>query len=136
MTGPGFSCADGAQVVELLRSLDWTEVDAGSARFGTCKYFRAYLPAEYVGWEGVRLLSELSPELAEVRVAVGRHGNLELRLPGMKPVSTQEIHLILGADTPEFPNGAVSEETVTVVTWYSGRLLAPVDLRAAIVKAV
>ena len=139
----GLDVASGAAVGGFLSGQDWQEVteeaEALGVRLGSCRYFRAtigdgHLEKGYMGQEGICLLSEVSDaDLANVRIVRGHHGNLEIQLAGQSPRPTTTIHIILG-NFESWPNGEVTEETARVVTWYPGRLTAPVGLDRATVK--
>ena len=134
----GLNVADGEAVVDFLLSHEWEDVTEEAAalgvRFGACRYFRAQISGDYTGQEGIALLSEISDEdLKNVRVVRGHHGNLELQLPGQSPRPTRVIHLIVGS-YESFPDGEVTDASAGVVTWYPGRLTAPVGLDKATVK--
>lgn len=136
----GVDCTNGLDVAKWLETLDWAEVtdiaEELGVRFGMCRYFRATIPPDVTGFEGVALLEELDDEeLTRVRVARGHHGNLELQLPNLKLRTTEMVHIILGNDR-EFPHGDVTLDTAVVVTWYPGRLTRQVSLGGATVKWV
>lgn len=134
----GFDVSSGAAVGGFLSGQDWQEVteeaEVLGVRLGSCRYFRATIAEGYMGQEGICLLSEVSDtDLENVRIVRGHHGNLEIQLAGQAPRPTTTLHLILG-NFESWPNGEVTEETARVVTWYPGRLTAPVGLDKATVK--
>jgi hypothetical protein len=134
----GLDVSDGNAVADFLLSHEWEEVTDEAAsmgvRFGACRYLRAEIAEGYVGQEGICLLSEVSDaDLANVRIVRGHHGTLELQLAGQAPRPTQTMHLIL-ASYEAWPNGEVNDATVGIVTWYPGRLTAPIGLDKATVK--
>lgn len=132
--------SDGNAVADFLSTHDWEEVTDEAitlgVRFGACRYFRAEIAEGYVGQEGICLLSEVADEdLPKVRIVKGHHGTLEIQLAGQAPRPTQTMHLIL-ASYEAWPNGEVNDATVGIVTWYPGRLTAPIGLDKATVKFV
>lgn len=136
----GLDVADGAAVAAFLSSHDWEEVTEEAitlgTRFGKCLYFRAEIAEGFMGQEGVNLLGWIGPDdLPNVRVVRGHHGNLELQLPGQAPRPTKVVHIIVGS-YESFPDGEVTDGTAGVVTWYPGRLTAPVNLEGATVKFI
>jgi hypothetical protein len=136
----GLDVADGAAVAGFLASHGWEEVTEEAAeygtRFGKCLYFRAEIAEGFVGQEGIAILSELSTDdLGAVRIVKGHHGNLEIQLAGHAPRPTKVMHLIIGS-CESFPNGEVTDSTAGVVTWYPGRMTAPVNLEGATVKFI
>ena len=136
----GLNVADGVAVAGFLASHEWEDVTEETitlgARFGACRYFRAEIAEGFVGQEGVSLLGCIGPDdLANVRVVRGHHGNLELQLPGQAPRPTKVMHLIVGS-YESFPSGEVTDASAGVVTWYPGRLTAPVNLEGATVKFI
>jgi hypothetical protein len=136
----GLDVSDGQAVMAFLSAHSWTEVTGEAvltgAAFGSCRYFRAEIAEGYFGQEGIATLGELSDaDLAAVRIVRGHHGDLELQLPGQAPRLTRIIHMILGS-YESFPEGPVTTETAGVVTWYPGRLTAPVGIDKATVKFI
>jgi len=134
----GLDVSDGNAVADFLAAHEWEDVTEeaaeGGTRYGKCRYFRAQISGDYTGQEGIALLSEISDEdLKNVRVVRGHHGNLELQLPGQAPRPTRVMHLIVGS-YESFPDGEVTDASAGVVTWYPGRLTAPVGLDKATVK--
>jgi hypothetical protein len=110
------------------------EAETLGVRFGACRYFRAQIAEGYVGQEGITTLGELTDaELANVRIVRGHHGQLEIQLAGQSPRPTKVMHMIVGS-CESWPNGEVTDDTAGVVTWYPGRLTAPVGLDRATVK--
>jgi hypothetical protein len=139
----GLDTSDGLAVKDFLASHDWEEVTDEARTMGVavgnCRYFRAEIAERYTGLEGICFLSELrdlSPEdLANVRVVIGHHGELELQVSGMYPRVTRVMHLFVG-DFTNYPHGEYNPETAGVASWYPGRLTAPVPLGNAVVKFV
>jgi len=134
----GLDVSDGNAVADFLAAHEWEDVTEeaaeGGTRYGKCLYFRATIGAEYTGQEGIALLSEISDEdMANVRIVRGHHGNFEIQLPGQAPRPTRVMHIIVGS-YESFPDGEVTDSTAGVVTWYPGRLTAPVGLDKATVK--
>ena len=134
----GLNVADGVAVAAFLSSHAWEDVTEEAitlgTRFGKCLYFRAEIAEGFVGQEGIAILSELSDsDLGAVRIVKGHHGNLEIQLAGQAPRPTKVMHLIVGS-IESFPNGEVTDSSAGVVTWYPGRLTAPVNLEGATVK--
>ena len=134
----GLNVADGEGVAAFLSSHAWEDVTEEAitlgTRFGKCLYFRAEIAEGFVGQEGVSLLGCIGPDdLPNVRVVRGHHGNLELQLAGQAPRPTKVMHLIVGS-LESFPSGEVTDASAGVVTWYPGRLTAPVNLEGATVK--
>lgn len=133
----GLDVSDGAAVADFLLSHRWEEVtiEAGhlGVRFGTCRYFRAEISADYVGQEGIALLSEVADEdLPNVRIVKGHHGTLELQWAGQAPRPTRVMHMIIGRYLEG--DGPVNPDNAGVFTWYPGRLTGPVGLDRATVK--
>jgi hypothetical protein len=136
----GLDVSNGLDVAKWLEQLDWQDVTDEATeigvRFGACRYFRAPIPAVYTGFEAIRLVEELDDaDHPNVKLVKGHHGNFELQLEGLRPIMTHVVHIIIG-NVADFPNGEVSDETAGVVTWYPGRLTAPVDIGKATVKGV
>jgi len=136
----GIDVSDGNAVAAFLLAHNWEEVTEEAStlgvRFGSCRYFRAEISADYTGQEGIALLSEISDEdLPNVRIVRGHHGSLELQLSGQSPRPTRVMHLIIGS-YESWPNGEVNLDTAGVVTWYPGRLTAPVGMDRATVKFI
>ena len=136
----GLDVSDGQAVAAFLSAHEWTEVtgeaNVSGAAFGACRYFRAQITEGYFGQEGIATLGELSDaDLAAVRIVRGHHGDLELQLPGQAPRPTKVVHMIVGS-YESFPAGEVTDDTGGVVTWYPGRLTAPVGLDKATVKFI
>jgi hypothetical protein len=134
----GLNVADGEAVADFLLSHEWEDVTEEATEYGTrygkCRYFRATIGAEYTGQEGIALLSEISDEdLKNVRIVRGHHGNLELQLPGQAPHPTRVMHIIVGS-YESFPDGEVTDASAGVITWYPGRMTAPVGIELATVK--
>ena len=134
----GLDVSHGAAVVGFLSSHAWEDVTEEAAeegtRYGKCRYFRADIGAGYVGQEGIALLCEISnADLPNVRIVRGHHGNLEIQLAGQTTRDTWVMHIIVGS-YESFPDGEVTEETASVVTWYPGRMTAPVGIELATVK--
>ncbi len=134
----GLDVSDGNAVAAFLLAHNWEEVTEEAStlgvRYGACRYFRAEISADYTGQEGIALLGDLSDaDLANVRIIKGHHGNLELQLAGQTSRPTRVMHLIL-CNGGNFPAGEVNEDTSAVVTWYPGRLTAPIGMERAVVK--
>lgn len=142
----GINVEDGEAVASWLRDLPWEDVTAEAqqkgCRLGFARYYRANIDRDggVIAYEAIKLLGELTEgELARVKVRRGAHHtekapNIEIVLEGLEPSRTSEIHVIV-ADTTTWPPAAEPTlATGTVVTWYPGRLTAPVATHLATVK--
>jgi hypothetical protein len=138
-----------AEAIELLQQLAadgaMVEVtdDAREAKpcptLGSVRYFRAELPAAFVGFEAVTLISDLDDDqLAQVRVVrthkehtPGVGGGVELVLPEVPPREVSYLHIAVGNDNPyEDP----TEDGALVYFFAPGRLTGSVDVFNATVK--
>ena len=107
----------GQKTVEMLSNSTWEEVTNEAfeigAGFGTCRYFRADIPENCLGFEAMCLLSQLPDNrLGEVRLQRGHHGDLEFIIKGLTPTATKTMHLVTGEH----------EGSIVVFTWFPGRL--------------
>lgn len=126
-----------ATVDFLLSLTEWREVTDRAQVFGTalgaCRYFVATVPEGMEAFESIALVDELTDEeLATVRVVKGRHG-YELQMKGGESRPTGVIHLVLG-NLQSFPDGEPTEENVSLITWYPGRLTQRVNVGKGTVK--
>ena len=128
---PSIDTGRGTEVAEFLSTLEWedvaSEAEAGKVRLGAARYYRATLPNNNPGLEGIALVSELTDDqLSRVEVDEGHHGNIELTLE-MDAKSTSTVHIIVADICSGWPpTREPTTNTAYTVTWYPGRLTASV----------
>ena len=91
---------------ELLLQLDWQEVEPeAKLRHPAARYFRADLPTGVSAFLAADTLGnitsgmtpgELSAFVADLRLEVGVHGNVQITHPRLSPKKVDHVHLIVG----------------------------------------
>lgn len=120
---------EGGTVRPFLASLAWkeitSEVVASGCSYGTCRYFKAYLPEGVKGFLGIKLLGDLTPdELSRVRVEAAHHTNRdgsergEMILDTIEPTPVDFVVISIGS--PVGKDATWVEEDGVVYTWHPG----------------
>ena len=120
---------DGATLVEMLKTLDWSDVTEHvqeiGGNVGTCRYFRAALPPGVTGQQAICMMENLPVDLLpQVRVRMGHHGKWEHYIPQdvMETIETNVAHMVVMDKTQPWPpkEGEVTPDTALTVTWFPG----------------
>lgn len=122
LLGAGGGRATPEENREVLLGLTWEEVEPEARlRHPEARYFRANLPPTVSAFLAADTLGaltsgmtpeELSAFVADLRVEIGVHGNVQIVHPGLRAKQVDHVHLIVG---PVDDAG-----TIGVWTWFPG----------------